>query len=83
MTMTRRIQIPVGDQDRRRFQAAARRSGLPLTEWARRQLRVKADETLGRGAVDPLAALALPKRLEAPVSPLETMIEESVTGRYS
>src|SRR5881275_1434192 len=47
MSMTKRIQIPVTEQECSHFQAAARRSRLPLAEWARRQLREKADETLG------------------------------------
>jgi hypothetical protein len=83
MSMTKRIQIPVGDQERSHFQAAARRAGLPLAEWARRQLREKADEALGGAALGPRDALALLKGLEAPVAPVETMIEESVAGRYS
>lgn len=54
-----------------------------MAEWARRQLREKADEVLGRAALSPREALALLERLEAPVAPVETMIEESVAGRYS
>lgn len=83
MSMTKRIQIPVGDQECSHFQAAARRAGLPLAEWARRQLREKADEALGRVELGPREALELLKSLEAPIAPVETMIEESVIGRYS
>jgi len=84
MSMTKRIQIPVGDQECSHLQAAARRAGLPLAEWARRQLREKADEVLGRGELGPHEALALLKGLEAPIAPVvETMIEESIVGRYS
>jgi hypothetical protein len=84
MSMTKRIQIPVGDQESSRFQAAARRAGLPLAEWARRQLRKEADEVLGGApALTPREALALLKSLEAPVGPVEAMIEESVAGRYT
>lgn len=83
MSMTKRIQIPVGDQECAHFQDAARRAGLPLAEWARRQLREKADEVLGRGELGPREALELLKSLEAPIAPVETMIEESVIGRYS
>jgi len=82
MSMRKRLQIPVGDQECSHFQAAARRAGLPLAEWARRQLREKADEVLGRSALDPRQALALLETLEAPVAPVERMIEESVAGRY-
>jgi hypothetical protein len=83
VSMTKRLQIPVSDQDSSQFQAAARRAGLPVAEWARRQLRNKADETLGAAPLSPREALALLKALEAPVAPVEVMIEESVAGRYS
>jgi hypothetical protein len=83
MSMTKRIQIPVSEQECTHFQAAARRSRLPLAEWARRQLREKADETLGGACLSPREALALLKTINAPVGPVEDMIEESVSGRYS
>jgi hypothetical protein len=83
MTMTKRLQVPIGDHERSRFQAAARRAGLPLAEWARRQLREKADEVLGGADLDPREALARLMALEAPVGPVETLIEESIAGRYS
>jgi hypothetical protein len=82
MSMTKRIQIPVDDQECSHFQAAARQAGLPLAEWARRQLREKADEVLGAARLGPGEALALLKGLDAPVSSVEAMIEESVAGRY-
>ena len=83
MSMTKRLQIPVTDQECSHFQAAARRSRLPLAEWARRQLREKADEVLGGAELAPHQALDLIKKLNAPVGPVETMIEESIAGRYS
>ena len=83
MSMTRRLQIPVTEQECSHFQAAARRSRLPLAEWARRQLREKADEALRGADLGPREALDLLKTLNAPVGPVETMIEESVAGRYS
>lgn len=83
MSMTKRLQIPVSDQDSSQFQAAARRAGLPVAEWARRQLRNKAEETLGGATLGPREALALLKSLDAPVAPVEIMIEESIAGRYS
>jgi hypothetical protein len=83
MSMSKRIQIPVGEQDCSQFQAAARRAGLPLAEWARRQLREKADEVLGRVALSPREALARLKELEAPIAPIEKMLDESVAGRYT
>ncbi|HEX4959565.1 MAG TPA: hypothetical protein VF173_01905 [Thermoanaerobaculia bacterium] len=82
MSMTKRLQIPISEQECSHFQAAARRSHLPLAEWARRQLREKADEALGGAALSPREALALLKTLDAPAGPVETMIEESIAGRY-
>lgn len=83
MSMTKRLQIPISDQECSRFQSAARRAGLPLSEWARRQLREKAEEALGGATLGPREALALIKSLDAPIAPVEVMIEESVSGRYS
>lgn len=83
MSMSKRIQIPVGEPDCSQFQAAARRAGLPLAEWARRQLREKADEVLGGKTLSPREALARLKGLEAPIAPVEKMLDESVAGRYS
>lgn len=82
MSMTKRLQIPVSDQESAQFQAAARRAGLPVAEWARRQLRSKADEALGGASLSPREAVALLKALEAPVASVDVMIEESVAGRY-
>jgi hypothetical protein len=83
MSMRKRLQIPVSKQECSHFQAAARRSHLPLAEWARRQLREKADEALGGAAFGPREALDLLKSLDAPAGPVEAMLEESVAGRYS
>ncbi len=83
MSMTKRLQIPISEQECSHFQAAARRSHLTLAEWARRQLREKADEALGGAAMSPREALDLLKSLDAPVGPVETMIEESIAGRYT
>ncbi len=82
MSMTKRLQIPISEQECSYLQAAARRAGMPLAEWARRQLREKADQTL-RGSVGPREALDSLKGLDAPVASVETMIQESLSGRYS
>jgi uncharacterized protein (DUF1778 family) len=83
MSSKKRIQIRVGDQDLSRFQAAARQAGLSLAEWARRQLRAKADEVLSEETRERLEAAERLASLEAPVGPVEAMIEESFKGRYS
>ena len=57
-------------------------SRLPLAKRARRPLREKADAAPGAAPLDPRQALALLEALEAPVGPVEAMIEESESGRY-
>jgi len=54
----------------------------PLAKRARRPLRKKEDAAPGAAPLDPRQALALLEALAAPVGPVETMIEESVSGRY-
>jgi hypothetical protein len=54
----------------------------PLAKRARQLLRKKADAVPAGAPLDPRQALALLEALEAPVGPVETMIEESVSGRY-
>ncbi len=83
MSMNKRLQIPIDERERSYLQAAARRADLPLAEWARRQLRAKADEVMAGSALSPSEALAQLKALAAPVGPVEAMIDESITGRYS
>ncbi|HXU34583.1 MAG TPA: helix-turn-helix transcriptional regulator [Thermoanaerobaculia bacterium] len=41
------------------------------------------DVEIGGATLTPREALALLKSVEAPVAPLEVMIEESISGRYS
>ncbi|HEX6902629.1 MAG TPA: hypothetical protein VF789_23115 [Thermoanaerobaculia bacterium] len=83
MSTTKRLQIRVSHQEFSNFQAAASRAGLPLSEWARRQLRAKAEEILGEASPSPQEALASIKSLDAPVAPVEAMMEESFSGRYA
>ena len=82
MIMTKRLQVPVTPEESARLHSAAKRSGLPLAEWARRHLREKADEALGAPSMTPREALAALLSLEAPVGPVEEMIRESIEGRY-
>ena len=83
MSMTKVLQIPISDQEFSQLQAAAIRAGLPPVEWARRQLRERAEEALSGMSLSPQEALALLKTLEAPIASLDAMIEESVSGQSS
>jgi len=55
----------------------------PFRGVARRQLREWADDAPAGADLAPREALAILKTLDAPVGPLETMIDESIAGRYS
>ena len=81
MSMTKRIQIPVSEAERQYLKAAAQKANLPLAEWARRELRRKAEEVLGQQTVTNEQALEALFSLEGPVADVETMIEESIAGR--
>ena len=83
MTMTKRIQIPVEEPELALVKAAAKRSGLPLAEWARAILGEQARRELGELDLDPRRALELLFAIDAPVEDVGTMIEESVKGRLS
>ena len=82
MSMTKRIQIPVTDGDRDLLSAAARRAGRSLAEWARDHLRRKAREEMGRPTRSPSQAAEALCALGAPVSDVDTMIEESRRRRF-
>lgn len=82
MSMSKRIQIPVEEAEADLLRRAARRAGLPLAEWARRLLRAGAERELGPGTRTPREALEAMFALEASVADVETMIEESLRGRY-
>jgi hypothetical protein len=60
-----------------------RQIGVTEQERVRRQLRERAGKAFGGADLGPREALDLLKTLNAPVGPVETMIEESVTGHYS
>jgi len=80
--MTKRIQIPVSEEEQQLWKNSARKSGLTLAEWARRSLRERAAQELRANANATRSALKSLFELEAPVDEVQTMIEESVKGRY-
>ena len=82
MSMSKRIQIPVSPDEGDLYRRAARRAGLPLAEWARRLLRRGAEAELGGGPRTPAEALEVLFSLDLPVSSVDSMIEESIRGRY-
>lgn len=82
MMMTKRIQIPIDEPELAFIKAAAMRAGLPVAEWARSLLKEEARRTLGEGDLTPDEAFAVLCGLEAPIADVDTMIEESMRGRF-
>lgn len=81
MSMSKRLQIPIKTSEEELFKAAARQQGLSTADWARRLLSEKALESL-RGKRSPKEALEMLFGLQAPVTEIRVMIEQSVKGRY-
>lgn len=75
------MQIPVDDAELHLLRLAARRSGVPLAQWARDLLRDEAVRTMRSGPGGPAAAAERLCGLGAPVSDVDTMIAESLAGR--
>ncbi len=82
MSMSYRFQIPVTKAENRLYHCAAKIEGLSAAEWARRHLREKAKQMLTKTSLTPEEALKQLFGLEAPVGPVEKMIQESLRGRY-
>jgi hypothetical protein len=75
-----RLQVVIDEAERERFQEAAARRGLSLSEWVRQTLRdAEASAAIG----DPrrkLTAIRAAARLEFPVGDIETMLDEIERG---
>jgi hypothetical protein len=78
--VSKRLQVVVDDAELGRFQDAATRRGLTLSEWVRQVLR-EAESSAAIG--DPrrkLEAIRMAARLEFPVADIETMLDEIERG---
>lgn len=83
MSKTKRFQIPVSPTDEALFKNAARVDRVSAAEWARRILVKAAQESLGTAKMSREDALDQIFGLNAPVSKVDTMIEESIRGRFT
>ncbi len=81
MSKSKRLQIPVSEADEALVKMAARKSGLATAEWARRLLLEKAQERLSGDGQSPTEILKQLCTLNAPVSKVKKMKEESIKGR--
>ena len=83
MSKNKRLQIPISEAEEGLLKSAARRAGLPFAAWARNVLREKASESGSSEDLSPEQILESLFSLNAPVSSVDKMIEESTGGRYS
>ena len=82
MSMKKRFQVPISEHDEGLIKTAARQAGVSAAEWARQMLRKAASRSLHTEEMTAEEALVKLFALDAPVSGVETMIEESLKGRY-
>lgn len=78
--MSKRLQVVVDDEELDRFQDAAGRQGMTLSEWVRQVLRV-AERSMSNG--DPgrkLSAIRAAVRLEYPVADIDVMLGDIERG---
>ena len=82
MSMKKRLQIPITPSEEKLFKSVAEVYSIPAAEWARRVLRKAAERDLAADLVmNPLEAVKALGKLDAPISDLPKMIEQSLKGR--
>ena len=79
----KKLQIPMSDTEESMVRKAAQIYHVTTAEWARRVLRKAAERDLAAEVVlDPMDAVLMLSKLQAPVSEPEQMKQESLSGRY-
>ena len=81
MSMSKRLQIIVSDDEAKSFRRAAQRAGMSLSEWARRSLG--REEQRERGPDRSQFLLELDRALECgyPTGDIDQMLREIEAGR--
>lgn len=82
MSMSKRLQIPLSEIDESLLKIAAKRAGVSTAEWARRILKEVAQESLSASPRLPKEALEALFRENAPIADVDTMIDQSLKGRF-
>ena len=83
MILNKRLQIHISAPDKKIVQQAAKLYGISAAEWVRRVVRKAAARDLGASVIlDPLDAVKNLSKLNAPVSSLKRMKEETIRGRF-
>jgi hypothetical protein len=78
--MSKRLQVILEDGEFRALRAAARRHGMPVSEWVRRALREAHRREPRRNAEQKLRAVEAAMRHDAPTADIERMLGEIEQG---
>ena len=79
--MSKRLQVILGEEELRQFQAEARRDGMTLAEWVRQALRGRASASAAKEPGPKLAAIRAAARYEFPTADIDQMLDEIDQGR--
>lgn len=80
MTMTKRLQVLLDDDDLREIQRLARRHHLTTAEWVRRSLQAAREADGGSDLGQKLAAVRAAAAHAFPAPDIEAMLSEIVRG---
>ena len=78
--MSKRLQVVVDDAELERFQDAAGREGMTLSEWVRQVLRVAERSTSNGDPSRKLGAIRAAARLEFPEVDIDEMLDDIERG---
>ena len=81
MSMSTRLQIVMSEEEAARLHRCAARSGLSLSEWARRAMRRFEGEQCGPSAHEKLRALDRALGCAHPTGDIDQILDEIETGR--
>ena len=79
--MSTRLQVVVSEEEMSSLRQAARRTGLTVSEWARRALRRARDEQAGPTAESRLRALERALACNHPTGDIDEMLADIERGR--
>lgn len=81
MSMSKRLQIIVADEEAERYAKAARRRRLSLSQWVRRAMEKELRSEAGPSAAQKLAALDRALQRNHPTADVDRMLAEIEAGR--
>jgi hypothetical protein len=78
--MSKRLQVILDEQELSELREAARREGLPVSEWVRRTLREARSRQPGRDVDSKLRAVRTAVKHEGPTADIDDMLAEIERG---